>query len=118
MRNTAQIKYREALNDVKNGIMEAQEKKDDGDDMDDGMKEAHIDCTKKMLSKILEADEDAQKLKILPRFADMWATFEDAILEDTQTFQSTMKQLHKKKKNMVTYCQRTMKEEELLTKAK
>ena len=43
----------------------------------------------------------------------MWATFEDAILEDTQTFQSTMKQHHKKKKNMVTYCQRKMKEEEL-----
>lgn len=47
------------------------------------MKEAHIDCTKKFLTKILETNEDAQKLKILTRFTDMWASFEDAILEDT-----------------------------------
>ena len=82
MRKTAQIKYGEALNELK-ANQEAAEKKDDGDDMDEEMKEAHIDCTQKLLSKILEADEDAQKLKILSRFADMWATFEDAILEDT-----------------------------------
>jgi hypothetical protein len=51
------------------------------------MKEAHIDCTKKFLSKILDANEDAQNLKLaLSRFAEMWASFEDAILEDTQTF--------------------------------
>ena len=85
MRKTAQIKYGEQKNELDSQQKEA-EKKDDGDEADDDMKEAHIDCTLKMLSKILEADEDAQKLKILSRFSDMWATFEDAILEDTQTF--------------------------------
>ena len=80
-RNVAKLKYAEALNDVKNSIAESQSKKDVDDD-DEEMKEAHIDCTKKFLSKILEDDQDAQKLKILGRFADIWATFEDAILED------------------------------------
>ena len=82
MRKTAGIKYGEALNELK-ANQEAQNKKDDDDEFDDELKEAHIDSTVKILSKILEADEDAQKLKILSRFADMWATFEDAILEPT-----------------------------------
>jgi hypothetical protein len=38
---------------------EASEKKDDGDDQDDEMKEAHIDCTIKLLDKVLKNDEDA-----------------------------------------------------------
>ena len=48
----------------------------------------------------------------------MWATFEDAILEDTGTFQNDMKRLHKEKKNMVTYCERTMRNEELKADSK
>ena len=58
MRKTAFIKYGEALNELK-ANQEAAEKKDDGDEVDDDMKEAHIECTIKLLSKILEADEDA-----------------------------------------------------------
>jgi len=65
---------------------EAAEKKEDGDEVDEEMKEAHIICTVKLLDKILAADEDAQKLKILSRFADMWGTFDEAILEPTQNF--------------------------------
>ena len=85
MRKTAFIKYGEALNELK-ANQEAAEKKNDDEEVDDEMKEAHIDCTIKLLSRILAADEDAQKLKILPRFGDMWATFDDAILEPTQSF--------------------------------
>jgi len=50
------------------------------------MKDAHISSTVKLLDRILAADDDAQKLKILSRFSDMWATFDEAILEPTQNF--------------------------------
>ena len=58
MRKTAQIKYGEVLNELKANA-EATEKKDDADDQDDEMKEAHIDCTIKLLDKVLKNDEDA-----------------------------------------------------------
>lgn len=84
-RKIAFTKYGEAHNELK-ANQEAEKKGEGGDDIDDEMKEAHIDCTMKLLDKILAIDEDAQKLKILSRFADMWATFDEAILEPTQTF--------------------------------
>ena len=58
MRKLAQIKFGEVLNELKANA-EASEKKDDGDDLDDEMKEAHIDCTIKLLDKVFKADEDA-----------------------------------------------------------
>ena len=82
MKKTAFIKYGEALNELK-ANQEAADKKDDGDELDDDMEEAHISCTVKLLSKIHANDEDGQKLKILSRFGDMWATFDDGILEAT-----------------------------------
>lgn len=85
MRKTAQIKYGEALNELK-ANQEAADKKEDGDEADDDMKDAHISSTVKLLDRILAADDDAQKLKILSRFSDMWATFDEAILEPTQNF--------------------------------
>ena len=45
------------------------------------MEEAHIESTHKMLDRILEADKDAQNLKILSRFSDYWGTFEEATIE-------------------------------------
>jgi len=58
MRKTAFLKYGEALNELK-ANQEAAEKKDDGDELDDEMKEAHIACTLKLLDKILADDADA-----------------------------------------------------------
>ena len=48
----------------------------------------------------------------------MWATFDNAVLEPTQTFQSYMKTNHKKKKNITMFCDRRMKTEELLADKK
>ena len=50
------------------------------------MVEAHIDSTDKMLDRILEADKDAQNLKILPRFSEYWGTFDENIIEPLQNY--------------------------------
>ena len=57
MRKTAFLKHGEALNEIK--AKQEEDKKDDGEEIDLDMKEAHIDCTIKLLSKIHAADEDA-----------------------------------------------------------
>jgi len=68
------------------------------------MEEAHIASTVKMLDKILELDKDAQNLKILSRFSDIWGTFDEAIIEPLQNYQTYMKKNHKDKKNIIVYC--------------
>ena len=65
-----------------------------------------------MLDKILIADKDAQNLKILSRFSDIWGTFEETIIEPLQTYQNYMKVNHKKKDNIITYCMKAMRDEE------
>lgn len=58
MRKNAFLKHGEALKEL-NANLDAANKKDDDDEADEELFEAHIDCTVKILSKILEADEDA-----------------------------------------------------------
>ena len=47
------------FSDDEEEIVEEENQEESDYEMDDEMKEAHIECTEKFLSKILEQDEDA-----------------------------------------------------------
>ena len=93
---------------------QAEKKKGTDEEIDPEMVAAHIGCTVGMLDKILNSDEQAKKLMgALSRFSDMWATFSDAITDPMNTYQAFMNQNHKKKQNIIIFCKKMMREEEL-----
>jgi hypothetical protein len=54
--------------------------------VDPELKEAKIECTHGMLDKILNDDDDAQKLKNLGKFTDLFAPHETNIEELTMRY--------------------------------
>jgi hypothetical protein len=48
--------------------------------------DAKIECTDRMLTNIFSQDEESQKLKILPKFNDLWHTFDEAVSDATQKY--------------------------------
>ena len=100
-------------------IAEKVENKEEAfDEIDHEMVEAHIASTANMLDKILQADKDAQNLKILSRFSDFWGVFDENIIEPLQQYQTYMKANHKKKENIIIFCQRQMRDEEIRAEKK
>ena len=71
-----------------------------------------------MLQKILDANEEAQKLRILTKFTENWQGFEEACSDLTQKYQGEMKSQHREKKNIIIYCSKVMRDEELLGEKK
>ena len=85
MRNMANQKHGEALNELLNA--NAEKKKGTEEEIDPEMVEAHIGCTVGMLEKVLASDENAQKLiGALSRFTDLWATFQEATMDPLNTY--------------------------------
>lgn len=58
---------------------------------------AKIDPTHKLLAKIQENSEDAQKLKIITKYADYWSNFDQEVDAITQKFQIEVKAIYKEK---------------------
>ena len=105
-------KHGEALNELLNA--NAEKKKGGDEEIDPEFVDAHIGCTVGMLEKILISDENGQKLlSALSRFSDLWGTFQEAVMDPMQTYQAFMNQNHKKKQNIIIFCERKMREEEL-----
>ena len=101
------------MNELENANLT--DKKDDDDkDIDPEMIASHIACTVRILDKIHAKDKDSQELKMgLNRFLDIWQTFNESIMDNTNTYQAFMKLNHKKKENIILYCEKKMREEEL-----
>jgi len=57
-----------------------------------------------MLDRILEKDEDAKKLKLLPKFHDFWHNLDEAVSEMTSKYQTDIKNHHKEKTHIINYC--------------
>jgi len=103
------------------GDLESQqqgEKTDDDKNIDHELVEARIETTDRMLQKILDANEEAQKLKVLGKFAEHWQQFEEACNDLTQKYQSEMKMQHREKQHVIKYCSKVMRDEELLGEKK
>ena len=66
-----------------------------------------------MIDKILDESEEAKKFKILSKFNDFWSTFEQAVDECTQKYQTEVKIVHKEKQRHITYCDSTLRKAEL-----
>ena len=77
------------------------------------MKDAKIDCTDKMIEKIMKKDDDAQKLMHLPMWAESIAMLESTVEEPTAKFQKEMMQLNKEKNDTITYCKEVVKKAEI-----
>jgi len=60
------------------------------------------------LEKILNEDEDANKLKELPKFPEFSQSCEQNIDEYTTKFQIEMKALNKEKKRHIVYCEQIL----------
>ena len=82
MRKIGNMKYGEQFDQME--IAEKVETKEEEVDVDEEMVEAHITTTVNMLDRILSADKDAQNLKILTRFSEIWGTFDENIIEPLQ----------------------------------
>lgn len=71
-----------------------------------------IECTDGMLEKILNDDEDSQKLMSQPKYHEIFGPFEQTIEEFTTKYQSEMKALHKEKTRTVVYCEQVLRDAE------
>lgn len=69
------------------------------------LKEAKIDCTIGMMANIMNGDDDTIKLKVFPKFGEIFQPFEQNIEESTAKYQSDMKIKHKEKVNTLAFCE-------------
>ena len=82
MRQEAKGKYGEAVNEIEN-----QTQGDKTDEVektiDPELIEARIELTDRLLDKMLANDPDLETQKILPKFQDLWHSFDEALSEHT-----------------------------------
>lgn len=118
LRKQASAKHGDAMGDLES--QQTGENKDEDKNVDTELIEARIETTDRMLQKIFDdkANEEAQKLKILSKFAEHWQQFEEACNDLTQKYQSEMRMLHRDKKHVIQYCSKAMRDEELLGEKK
>ena len=116
LRKNASAKHGDAMGDLES--QQQGEKTDDDKNIDHELVEARIETTDRMLQKILDANEEAQKLKVLGKFAEHWQQFEEACNDLTQKYQSEMKMQHREKQHVIKYCSKVMRDEELLGEKK
>lgn len=101
LRKQASAKHGDAMGDLES--QQTGENKDEDKNVDTELIEARIETTDRMLQKIFDdkANEEAQKLKILSKFAEHWQQFEEACNDLTQKYQSEMRVLHRDKKHVI-----------------
>ena len=111
VREKANEKYKEEIQEKEN--QKAAEKQEEHlYIVDPELVDAKIDCTDGMIDKIFNEDDDAVKLKALPKFPEIFQTFESNIDDPTQKYQSEMKNLNRQKKNTVLYCEQVLRDAE------
>jgi dsDNA-specific endonuclease/ATPase MutS2 len=65
-----------------------------------------------MMERIFNEDEDTKKLQSQKKFNDLFDPFKQQIEENTATYQKDMKDLNKKKKNAIMYCEDELRKTE------
>ena len=116
LRKQASAKHGDAMGDLES--QQTGEKTDEDKNVDNELVEARIESTDRMLQKILDANEEAQKLRILSKFQEHWQQFEEACSDLTQKYQSEIKMQHREKQHVIKYCSKVMRDEELLGEKK
>ena len=115
-RELAAKKYSDQFND---SDAVADKKDEESKEADPLLVEAKIDCTHRMIDRLLENDpENSMKLKILQNFDQVWQNLEVEVTEKTEIYQKSVKDIHKIKKNCIEYCMKALKKEELMSEKK
>jgi hypothetical protein len=110
-RNDAKAKHNDDVADKDQGNAVNQE--DSNKAVDQELIDSKIDSTHKLIERILDECEEAQKLKLLSKFNDSWSIFEQAVDEQTQKYQNEIKNLHKEKQRHIKYCTKLLHNSEL-----
>jgi hypothetical protein len=94
-RETAKAKHNDEVQDKDQNASNPAD--DSKNNVDQELVDAKIESTHKMIERIQDESEDAQKLKIISKYQDSWSMFEQAVDEATQKFQSDIKFISKDK---------------------
>ena len=123
LRKDAKDKYNDEVNENNNNANSAADEENKA--LDQELVDAKIDCTDRMLDRIMvdhgkeqkraeeETGEQILDMKILQKFNDYWGQLEQDVDDNTEKYQTDMKALNRELKRVQIYCEEQLRKEEL-----